>query len=124
MIRKLFLLAAFAGAATAAFGEDTKAEKKAEKKGKAGAIDKAKVFEKLDADADGKVTKEEYKKGFDKLKETLAEKGGEKAKALVEKMDADKSFEKIDANKDGAISKDEYEKFEPLADLKKKKADK
>lgn len=114
MFRKIVLLAAFAFAATSTFADDAKPEKAKPK------LDKAKAFDKLDANGDGKLSKEEFKKGFDKLKELLTEKGGEKAKKLVEKMDADKTFEKIDTNKDGSISKEEYEKFEPLGEIKKK----
>jgi Ca2+-binding EF-hand superfamily protein len=117
MTRKLFLLAAFAVGLSfpAASAED---EKKA--KGKLGKLDKAKMFEKLDANADGKLSKDEFKVGIDKMKEMLTTKGGEKAKELADKMDPEKTFEKIDADKDGSISKAEFEKFEPLADLRKK----
>jgi Ca2+-binding EF-hand superfamily protein len=114
MYRKAFLLAAFAFglAVTGVEAQDGKKLK--------GKLDKGQAFDKLDANADGKLSKEEFKAGFDKLKVLMAEKGGDKAKKLAEKMDADKTFEKMDANKDGSISKSEYEKFEPLADLKKK----
>ncbi len=118
MYRKEFLFAAFAIglAVTGADAEDGKKLK--------GKLDKSQAFDKLDANRDGILSKEEFKAGFDKLKELMAEKGGEKAKKLAEKMDADKTFEKMDANKDGSISKSEYEKFEPFGELKKKKADK
>ncbi|QEL14398.1 EF-hand domain-containing protein [Limnoglobus roseus] len=119
MLRKIVLIAAFTFGLSVAgtFADDPKPEKG---KGKLGGLDKGKMFEKLDADGDGKVSKEEYKKGMEKLKEALGDKAGEKGKKVAEKMDPDKMFEKIDTNKDGYISKEEYEKFEPLADLKKK----
>lgn len=114
MYHNAFLFAAFAIGLTF-----TGAEAQDGKKIK-GKIDKGQAFDKMDVNSDGKLSKEEFKAGFDKLKELMAEKGGEKAKKLAEKMDADKTFEKMDANKDGTVSKSEYEKFEPLAELKKK----
>ncbi len=116
MVRKAFLLAAFAIglAITGADAQDGK-----NLKGKLGKADKGKVFEKLDANGDGKLSKEEFKTGFDKVKELIEQKGGDKAKKITEKMDVDKAFEKADTNKDGSISKEEYEKFEPLGELKK-----
>lgn len=117
MVRKALLLAAFVAgiAVTGASAQDGK-----KLKGKLGKADKGKAFEKMDANGDGKVSKDEFKAGFEKLKEVLNEKGGEKAKKMIEKMDHVKSFEKIDTNKDGSISLEEYEKFEPLAEIKKK----
>src|SRR5262245_43722849 len=64
-------------------------------------IDADKIFAKLDADGDGKVTKAEFKKltelGQGQLKE--------RAKLL------DKGFEKLDVNADGSLSKEEFAKF-------------
>jgi hypothetical protein len=112
MIRTAILLAAFAASITGADAQDAKKSK--------GKVDKAQVFQKMDADSDGKLSKEEFKTGFDKLIALMTEKGGEKAKKLAEKMDADKTFEKMDTNMDGSISLNEYEKFEPLGKLNKK----
>lgn len=112
MLRKALLLAGFAVglAATGVEAQDGKKPK----------LDKSKAFEKLDTNADGQLSKEEFKSGFEKIKDLLNEKGGERAKKITEKMDFDKVFDKIDTNKDGTISKSEYEKFEPLAELRKK----
>ena len=90
-------------------------EKKADAK-KATKLDKAKLFERIDADKDGKITKEEYKKFFDGLMEKMKDAG--KGEKLAGKMDglADKSFEKLDADKDGKITKEEFEKADGFAD--------
>src|SRR5947207_678054 len=100
-------------------------------KGKKGkfARDPEKIFEFLDADKDGKLTKEEFKK----ITEKLAELGQGKLKdkpELLEKI-GERLFEKLDADKDGTISKEEFKKFgelagdrEKLRELIKKKLDK
>ncbi len=111
-------------AAPVAFAEDEKKpveEKKPEEKkpdAKAGKIDKAKLFGTMDADGDGKVTKDEFTKGmekmFDKMKVKAADKGG-KAADLLEKVGGQligKMFDKLDADSDGKLTKDEFEKAE------------
>lgn len=128
MLRKFALLAALVAFAPALFADDEKPadEKKPAAKGK---IDRTKLFGTMDADGDGKVTKEEYKKGMtgvaDKLKEKAADKG--KGGAALEKLGgqlADKAFDALDADKDGSLSKEEFEKagFDPakLKDLREK----
>lgn len=118
MIRKLILLAAsglFCGA-TAAGGDD--AEKTDDPK--AGKFDKAKLFAKMDANGDGKVTKEEFKIFADAVKEKLKDKGAGKGEKLAGLLGADKLFEKMDANKDGEVSKEEFEKFDFAAALRGK----
>lgn len=133
MLRPLALFAAaLLFAAPAAFAAD---EKKADEK-KAGKFDRTKLFDTMDADGDGKVTKEEFKKGMEKLAEKLKEKAGDKSGAMLEKLGgqlADKAFEKLDADGDGKLTREEFEKaeFDPskLKDLraqfgKGKKADK
>jgi Ca2+-binding EF-hand superfamily protein len=107
MSRKLFAAALVCLFCTAtARADDAKADKKAAK------FDKAKLFEKMDADKDGKVTKDEYKKFFDGVVEKLKDAG--KGEKIAGKLDgvAEKSFEKIDADKDGKITKEEFEKAE------------
>ena len=57
------------------------------------------MFEKIDANSDGKVTKEELS---DALKDRLKGKGGKAGK--VGELLGDKLFDKIDANSDGEIT--------------------
>lgn len=116
MFRLLALSAALLFVAPIAFAQE---EKKAdEKKGK---IDKTKLFATMDADSDGKLTKDEFTKGMDKvmekMKEKAADKGG-KAADLLDKLGGQiggKLFDKLDADSDGKLSKEEFEKaeFEP-----------
>jgi Ca2+-binding EF-hand superfamily protein len=75
-----------------------------------GKLDKSKLFEKMDADGNGKVSKEEYAKFRDSMVERIKEKLGDKAARLGEVLE--KAFDKMDANADGSISKEEFEKFE------------
>jgi len=122
MLRKLLLAAVFcfAGSVVTAFADDDKKAEEPAKptaKGKLGNFDKSKMFERMDADQDGKVTKEEFKK----FRETLAEKmkdklpGGAGAGMLDKIFDG--MFEKMDADKDGIITKDEFEKYQPAGNL-------
>ncbi len=122
MLRTLFALVAVAAFAPVVFAADD------EKKADAKKPDRAKVFATLDADSDGKLTKDEYKKGLEKMMEKAKDKGGDKAdkaaaalEKIAEKM-IDKMFEKLDTDKDDSISKDEFEKAEfdatKLKDLK------
>ena len=111
--------------------ETTTTEKKAEEdtKAKAKKIDKSKMFDTLDADSDGKISKDEFQKGMEKLGEKLKEKAEASGKgkgnggAMMEKI-MEKLFEKMDADKDGSISKDEFNKSEidpsKLKDLRSK----
>ena len=120
MLRKLLLAAVFcfAGTVATAFADD---EKKAEEptkpdaKGKLANRDQSKMFERMDADKDGKVTKEEFKK----FRETLAEKMKDKLPGGAGMLDKlfDGMFEKMDADKDGILTKDEFEKNQPAGNL-------
>lgn len=128
MFRKLLLaVAVVAFAVPVALADEKADDTKPAKKGKlAGKVDKSKMFETMDANKDGKISKDEFKAGMEKaaekLKERAADKGGKAAGAL-DKI-ADKVFEKLDADKDGSVSKEEFEKgeFDPsnLKDLRAK----
>lgn len=56
---KMLLIAAFTCLATVAVGAD---DEKKPAAGKLGNVDKSKLFERMDADGDGKVTKDEFEK--------------------------------------------------------------
>lgn len=74
------------------------------------------TFKKIDADGNGKATKEELKKWVesnDRMKKQL-ENDGE----FVSKM-----FDKMDANKDGSVSLEEYKKYREEASKNRKKKD-
>jgi EF hand len=58
-----------------------------------------KLFEKMDADGDGKVSKEEFKK--------LSENAGQGKHGEF----SDRVFDRLDANSDGYLSKEEFKKF-------------
>jgi hypothetical protein len=77
-------------------------------------LDKAKMFEKMDTNGDGKVTKEEYTKSVEAMMARFKEKAPEKFKGKegesAERIG--KRFDAIDTNKDGTISKEEFEKAE------------
>jgi Ca2+-binding EF-hand superfamily protein len=109
MTRKLFAAALLCALCTATANADD--EKKAAK------FDKAKLFERIDADKDGKVTKDEYKKFFEAVGEKMKDAG--KGEKIAGKLDglAEKSFEKMDADKDGKVTKDEFEKAEGFGDF-------
>jgi hypothetical protein len=65
-----------------------------------------KLFEKADANGDGKISKEEFRKFFSKLGQgKLAGKGGQLA---------DRIFDKLDSNEDGFLSKEEFKKLAGL----------
>lgn len=126
MLRKFALLAALVAFTPALLADDEKPadEKKPAARGK---IDRTKLFSTMDADGDGKVTKDEYKKGMEKLAEKLKEKAGDKGGAALEKLSgqlADKAFDAMDADKDGSLTKEEFDKsgFDPakLKDLREK----
>ena len=87
-----------------------------EKKGKRPPQTPEDTFKKIDADGDGKVTKEELKKWVesnDRMK-----KQAENDAEFVNKM-----FDKMDANKDGSVSLEEYKKYREEAAKNRKKKD-
>lgn len=107
---KLLLLAAFAFLGTVSLAAD---DEKKSPAAKVGNVDKSKLFEKMDADGDGTITKDEYKKFREQAAEKLKDSG--KGGNLAGKLDGifDKLFEKMDADRDGKVTKAEFEKYEP-----------
>lgn len=112
MLRKLVLAAVLACLCTPA-GAVAEDEKKPAK-GKLGNVDKSKVFDQMDADKDGKITEDEFKKAREAMAEKLKDKLPAGATGMMEKL-LDGQFEKMDADKDGKLTKEEFEKggFDP-----------
>src|SRR5438477_10325486 len=115
MFRKLVLLAvaALLCAGTAAVADDEKkpddpkpTDKKPEPAKGKGKLDKGKLFARLDADGDGKLTREEFKKFAEMVRDRLQArgKGGKLPAGLGEKL-----LDRLDADQDGVIAKEEYE---------------
>lgn len=114
MLHKLFAMALLGVSCTlVAYAEDEKkpGDAKPGFGGKFGAkIDKGKMFDRLDANGDGKVTKEEYVKSMETMMDRLKEKLPA-AKGPIGGGDfAAKRFESMDADKDGTVTKEEFEK--------------
>ena len=76
---KMLLLAAFAFLGTVALAAD---DEKKPPAAKVGNVDKSKLFEKMDADGDGKVTKAE----FEKFEPAGGKMDPEKLKGLLDKL--------------------------------------
>lgn len=68
--------------------------------------DPAAMFKKLDANGDGKVTKDEFAKFADAIKDKV---GGDKADKIAQ--GTQQMFDRLDANKDGSLSADEFKSF-------------
>jgi Ca2+-binding EF-hand superfamily protein len=100
-------LALFAGlfVATATAEDKEDAKSKAEEKNKQ-AI--AKLFERLDSDNDGKISKEEFRKMMDTRLQgkAIGDKIGDRLGSLMDNM-----FSRLDADKDGYLTKEELEKM-------------
>lgn len=113
MSRLLALSAALLLAPVAFAADDPQPQPKP---GQRGNFDRAKLFEVMDADADGKVTKNEFKKGMETVAAKMKERGAAgRGGAILEKLGGqigEKLFEKLDADSDGKLSKAEFEKFE------------
>src|SRR5262249_4589224 len=93
-------LVVFSDGASAADGD--KPEKG---KGKGLFQDPEALFKKLDADGNGKISKDEFKKLADLLPEAAKEKAG----AFLEKR-GDQMFQRLDANGDGELTLEEFKK--------------
>ena len=101
---KLLCLVGVAAIALAAVGRVEGADDGAKGKRDAGAM-----FKRLDANSDGKITPDEFKK--------LAEAGKGRLKDKPELLD--RMFKRLDANNDGSLSADELKKFGERAKNKK-----
>lgn len=97
-------------------------DKKKRKKGDRTARLK-KLFEQMDADNNGKLTKKEYKAGMEKVIKRIADKRGEKfAKRFQKFFEARlKRFAQLDADNDG-LTFDEFKKLNTRRRKKKKDA--
>jgi hypothetical protein len=137
MTRKLLLPTAFLFVVGVASADDPKkaegskpvetAKPDDAPKGKLAKADRGKLFEKMDTNSDGKLSKDEFKTFTEAMKEKLKEKGGKAEKILEKAGDAfgEKMFDKMDANGDGEVSKEEFEKAEfPAMGKGKLKGDK
>jgi Ca2+-binding EF-hand superfamily protein len=60
------------------------------------------IFKKLDANNDGKLSKDEFAKFADQIKDKLGDKGAKFAELIGG------SFDRLDANKDGSLSLEEF----------------
>ena len=111
MLRKLFafsVLAVMLAGVTVAADEDTPRKKGPGARG----FDKGKLFEKMDVDGKGAVTKEQFLKFMASMKGRAGGKGPGGKKIPPEKMEEimGKVFDRFDTNGDGKVSKEEYEK--------------
>lgn len=109
MIRKLSFAALLGLVCTFTMAADGEKPGKGKFGGK-GKFDKGMIFDKMDSNSDGKVTKEEYTKFFEaiqeKFKDKIGDKGG-KAGDFVGKM-----YEKLDPKGAGSFTKEEFENAE------------
>ena len=94
---------AFGGIATAADDKTTTPESRA---GAGKHRDPEAMFKRLDANGDGKVTKEE----FGKLRERMQKAGG-KGEAAGKGQVGDRFFTHLDANNDGVLTLEEFKKM-------------
>jgi Ca2+-binding EF-hand superfamily protein len=100
---------ALAGLACASLGIALadEAEKKADDKGKGASALTDRIFEKMDANGDGSVSREELSKFFgERLKDKGKGKAGDLMATVVGRM-----FDKLDANGDGKLTKEELAKL-------------
>lgn len=113
MLRKMTAVALFAlCCAAVGFSDDEKKPGDDKKPGKGG-FDKGKMFDKMDANGDGKLTKDEFVKGMSAFYSMMAAKGaGKGGKMDKEKMGEmlGQRFDAIDADKKGEITKEQFEK--------------
>ncbi|MFO0812802.1 MAG: EF-hand domain-containing protein [Gemmatales bacterium] len=91
-------------------------DEKKKERGKGNRATPEETFKKMDADGNGKVTKEEYTK-FLKADERLAKRLEEDAEF------ANKQFDRMDGNKDGNVTLEEYKKYREEMSKNRKKKD-
>ena len=86
------------------------------KKGKGNRETAEETFKKMDANSDGKVTKDELKKWVD---------GNERIKKAADNDPefVNKMYDKMDAGKKGSVSLDDYKKYREEAAKNRKKKD-
>jgi len=87
-----------------------------EKKNKRQQATPEETFKKMDANSDGKVTKEELKKWVESNERM--QKQLERDPEMVNKM-----FDRMDVNKKGAVSLEDYKKYREEASKNRKKKD-
>jgi hypothetical protein len=76
-----------------------------------GQRDPAALFQRLDVNGDGKISKDEFARFAEELREKAKEKGkGEKADGRI----ADTLFQRLDTNHDGFLSLEEFKKFSEM----------
>ena len=83
-----------------------------------GKVDAEAVFKRLDANEDGKLSKEEFAKFGEQAREKLKEKG--KAKNADGRM-SEAIFKRLDANNDGYLTLEEFKKIGEMRQQQKKK---
>jgi Ca2+-binding EF-hand superfamily protein len=99
--------------ASPAFADDKPKGDKAK-----GKPDPEAMFKRLDSDGDGKISKEEFAKFAEVMREKVKEKGkGKNANG----KGADAIFSRLDANGDGYLSLEEFKK---VSEMRQKKKDK
>jgi hypothetical protein len=111
MTRKLFATALVGLACSfAAYAEDAKtpaAGKAGKLAGKLGGADRGKLFDLMDANGDGKLSKTEITGYMEKARDRLKASG--KGEKLGDKMTGER-LDKLDTNADGYVSREEFEK--------------
>ena len=81
-----------------------------------GQRDPAALFQRLDANNDGKISKDEFEKFAEELREKAKEKGkGQKANGRI----ADALFQRLDTNRDGYLSLEEFKKISEMREKAK-----
>lgn len=112
MVRALCFAAliGFVMSVAGAADDDKKPEPGKGKFGGKGGFDKGKMFEKMDANGDGKLSKEEYTKFFEGMAERMKDKGGDKGGKFNPADMAAKGWEKLDPKGTGTVTKEEFEK--------------
>jgi Ca2+-binding EF-hand superfamily protein len=112
MLKQMF---AFAGAVALVIGFGSTPAIEAAAKKKAPAPDTSAIFKKLDANKDGKLDLDEFKKLFDELPKPKAKKGAEAAPINLEDV-----FKSLDANSDKFLDEQEFKGVIPAVTPAKK----